>query len=218
MTIKNIIAFSITTIAVLLMTGNCDAFQNRPGPPGGRPPGGPGGPGGPRGGDPMEMLANFPIIKALDSDGDGKISGAEMQAAATNLATLDTNNDGVLDAQEMMPKRGRRGGDRSRGGEGERGRPGESGGRGGEGFAERMMENDVDGDGKISLDEAPERMQRFFERLDSDGDGFLSSEEIMTAGGRGRKGGRGGARGGPGGGGDRGSDGAGQRPRRPASE
>jgi Ca2+-binding EF-hand superfamily protein len=156
----------------------------------------------------MEMMAQFPIIKALDTDGDGSISAAEMQAAPTTLASLDSNSDGVLDASEIMPRRGRRGGD---------GKRGQGGDRGGDGFVERMMENDANGDGQISLDEAPERMQNFFNRLDGDGDGVLTRSELTEAGQRGGKRRKGG-KGAEGKGGKRGPDGAGQRPRRPASE
>jgi HlyD family secretion protein len=40
---------------------------------------------------------------------------------------------------------------------------------------------DRDGDGKVSRDEAPPRMQEFFEKIDSNHDGFLSSAEMATA-------------------------------------
>jgi hypothetical protein len=76
---------------------------------------------------------------------------------------------------------------------------------GGAGRSFDLMQFDSDGDGKVSKDEAPERMQSFFDRLDSNGDGFIDSAEMETmrqrmqrGGGRGeggRSGGRRGARG-----------------------
>jgi HlyD family secretion protein len=59
---------------------------------------------------------------------------------------------------------------------------------------------DADKDGKISKDEAPEQMQRFFDRIDANGDGFLDEAE-RAAMRSGAGGGRVGAPGeGPGGG------------------
>ena len=43
-----------------------------------------------------------------------------------------------------------------------------------------MMENDADGDGKLSREELPERMQQRFDRMDSDGDGFIDQNDIET--------------------------------------
>ncbi len=227
---KNIFAFTLIVVSTIVMAGSCQAFQgrgDRQGPPGGRggergpggQRGGPdgqrggfqrGGPGGQRGGSgAMEV----PIITALDADKDGKISTQEMANAASALATLDKNSDGFLDRDEIMPARRERGGRGGRGGPGQgqgQGGPRGGGGEGGSsGFVDRMMENDADGDGKISSDEAPERMQGFFKRLDGDKDGFLTKEEITEASNRWSGGG-----GGRAGGGDRG----GQRPKRPASE
>ena len=211
---KNLFAFTLIVVSTIVMASTCEAFQGRPnrqGPPGERGGGQRGGPGGQRGGPGGQRggpgAMDVPIIKALDADKDGKISSQEMANAATALATLDKNGDGVLEMDEMMPPRPERG---ERGGR--RGQGGPRGGEGGSnGFVDRMMQNDTDGDGKVSADEAPERMQGFFDRLDSDKDGFLTKEEITEAsnrwsGGGGR------------GGGDRGGDGGGQRPKRPASE
>jgi len=199
-TMKNFLA--LLTVSTIALCGTCDAFQgqggrdrDRQGPPGG-------GQRGPRGGEQMMP----PIIKALDTDGDGAISSAEMANAAASLATLDQNGDGVLEIGEMMPPRPERGG---RGGRGGPGGPGGERGGGANGFIERVMQNDADGDGKVSLAEAPERMQGFFERLDGNNDGFLTPEELTEAS-RNWQGGGGGRRGGGGG--------EGQRPRRPGSE
>ncbi len=204
---KNFLALTLMAVATIALSNNCDAIQGpggrkgRQGPPGGGPRGGER---GPRGGDPMEMMARIPVIKALDANSDGKISTAEMRSAASALAKLDKNKDGVLDASEIMPARPQRG---------ERG----SAAGGDNGFVDRMLENDADGDGKVSHDEAPQRMQRIFDRLDADEDGFLTEEEIVAASKRFSDGARGGRRGGKGKGVKGGVDG-GQRPRRPAAE
>lgn len=78
------------------------------GPPGG----GPGGQGGPGGGQPPKL----PLLTALDADGDGEISAAEISNAATALAKLDKNGDGKLTRDEFMGQRP--------GGPGGQGRPG----------------------------------------------------------------------------------------------
>lgn len=57
---------------------------------------------------------------------------------------------------------------------------------------EQMLQRlDADKDGKISKAEAPERMAENFDRRDTDGDGFLTKEELAAppAGG-GRQGGQ----------------------------
>lgn len=80
------------------------------------------------------------------------------------------------------------------------------GGGGGFDPAAFFADRDADGDGKLSGDEIPERMQERVEELDTDGDGSISKEEFDAAGppaGRGGRGGRGGPGGGaPGGGGE----------------
>ena len=46
-------------------------------------------------------------IKAMDSDGDGKVSVSEYEAAQVwRLARLDRNGDGTIEPEEMMPGRG----------------------------------------------------------------------------------------------------------------
>ena len=72
-----------------------------PGRPAGRP-GGAGGFGGPPG-DPGGFMRMFPIMAALDADGNGEISTEEIKAAPAALKKLDKNNDGKLTDAELLP-------------------------------------------------------------------------------------------------------------------
>jgi len=63
-----------------------------------------------------------PIMVALDTNQDGVIDADEIANAATSLLTLDQNGDGQLTAEEVRPARP----------EGARG-PGGRGGKGGKG-------------------------------------------------------------------------------------
>jgi HlyD family secretion protein len=110
-------------------------------------------------------------------------------------------------------RRGRPGAD-SEGGGMERprrdgGAGGGRGGGGGGGGGFDLMQFDADGDGKISKDEVPERMQGFFDRLDGNGDGFIDNSEVSAMRRRAQGGGGGGR---PGGGGGRPGGGGGGRP------
>lgn len=89
-------------------------------------------------------------------------------------------------------------------------------GKGGAGGGRDLMSMDTNGDGKVSLEEAPEQMKQYFDRIDTNHDGFIDAGEAAKArarqqqgggkGGSGGPGGRpGGAPGGPGGPGGRGN-------------
>ena len=59
-------------------------------------PHGPGGPGGP------DMLRGIDFV-AIDTDGDGLLSRAELQARATaRLSPADANADGIIDRAELI--------------------------------------------------------------------------------------------------------------------
>lgn len=132
------------------------------------------GTGGGRGGQGFDLTAN-------DKDGDGKISKDEAPAFLQNMFDgVDTNKDGLLDKAELDAMRSRRG-------------AGGGGGRGGD-----LMTNDKDGDGKVSREEAPEFMQNFFDRWDTNGDGFVDKAEADAARQRFQSGGGGRPGGGPG--------------------
>jgi len=91
--------------------------------------GGRGGQGGPGG-----FMRMFPVMTALDSDGNGEISPEEIKGAVAALKKLDKNKDGKLTEDELRPNFGDRGGASgqrpSRGGEA---RGGQRPSRGGEG-------------------------------------------------------------------------------------
>lgn len=135
-----------------------------------------------------------PIVDAIDQNQDHEISASEIENASKNLLSLDKNNDGVLNEDELGhggPQRsGRQGppGQRGQRGQGPRGqeRPSEGG------FAAQLLEFDENNDGKLEKDELPERMQRMIEQHDTDGDGALDKEELEAMGGSEGEGRRGG--------------------------
>jgi len=67
--------------------------------------GGRGGQGGPGG-----FMRMFPVMTALDSDGNGEISSDEIKGAVAALKKLDKNKDGKLTEDELRPNFGGRGG------------------------------------------------------------------------------------------------------------
>lgn len=151
-------------------------------------PGGPSGPGGPGGfGDPGGRGGPgggfAALVQEFDKNKDGALSKDEVPEDRQRIFEFaDRNKDGKIDQAEI-----------------------ESMARGFGGGGDMFATLDKDGDGKVSKAEAPERMQGFFDRIDTNKDGFLSKEETEAMRNRG---GGGGAR--PGG--DRAG---GERPARP---
>lgn len=151
-------------------------MMGRPGQPG--QPGRPGQPGaGLQGGPPN--LANAPFFRAIDANGDGKLSADELAKAGDALKTLDRNNDGVLTPDELAPPGGP--GAMARPGTPPQGQPDNQFARA---MLERIKEADANGDGKLSKDEAPERMKENFDRIDTNGDGFIDKAEAERMFGR----------------------------------
>jgi Ca2+-binding EF-hand superfamily protein len=84
---------------------------------------------------------------------------------------MDANGDGFADKDELMQMIQRQPQQESR-----------------QGILSRLLEQDANGDGKISVEEAPDAVRQRFERMDANGDGFLDQREIQAMmSGRGRQ-------------------------------
>src|SRR4051812_28082864 len=101
-------------------------------------------PGGP-GRDGMTRMN--PLMTALDTNNDGVIDAQEIANASAALKKLDKNGDGKLTQDELRPALP--GGER---GERDRG----PGAMNADQMIARLMEFDKNGDGKLSKDELPE--------------------------------------------------------------
>jgi Ca2+-binding EF-hand superfamily protein len=188
------IRWSAVAVHGIALTAVTTTLSMAQAPEGGRrPEGGRGG-----------FMRNIPVVAAIDADGDGTITAEEIDGASKALKALDKNGDGKLSDDETRPSFG--GGPGGPGGFG-----GAFGGGSPEAMVNRIMESDKNKDGKLAKDELSERMQPLFDRADADKDGFVTKEELTKSlpqgggfappgGGPGGPGGRG--PGGPGGGGN----------------
>jgi EF hand len=98
---------------------------------------------------------------ALDKNGDGVVSRDEAAARprmAKTFDTLDANKDGALSKDEMKAAHDKM-------------------------QARHVARNDTDRDGRLSRAEAVGRpkLAENFDRIDSNGDGFLTTEEMKAA-------------------------------------
>lgn len=110
----------------------------------------------------------FPLMQALDADGDGELSAKEIENASAALKTLDKDKNGRLTREEMFPAFGGMG----------RGGMGMGPGANVEETVRTLMAFDKDGDGKLSRAELPERLRALMDRADANKDGFLDRNEL----------------------------------------
>ena len=102
-------------------------------------------------------------FEELDTDGNGEISKAEIEAhRAVRVAATDTDGDGKLSTAEIEAEGARRAAERA---------------------ARMIKRHDTDGDGVLSQEELPRPLKRgdMFARMDSDGSGGISNEEFENA-------------------------------------
>ena len=105
-----------------------------------------------------------------DVDGDDRLTLEELpEQMRRNFDRIDRDRDGYVEPSELeaMMQRGA-------------GRTRPAGGLGG------MARWDADGDGMLSIEEAPPQMERRFGPLDTNGDGLLDQAELSAMRGRGR--------------------------------
>ena len=100
------------------------------------------------------------VMAALDRNGNGVIEAEEIDLAVVSLRKLDRNKDGRITREEISGSGPARP---------SRGRP------------PLLSTLDKDGDGKVSKEEAPERLKERFDRIDSNGDGYIDAEEEKVA-------------------------------------
>lgn len=142
---------------------------------GGGPGGGPAAPGGGGGG-----FSEFPTFESIDGNTDGKLTPDEFpKPIRDGFANVDENGDGSVDEAEWNTYRD---GVLARAREQRKYASGGGGGGGGRGGQRRSFEDlDKNKDGKISQDEAPERMKQFFGRMDANSDGSIDKAEWEAA-------------------------------------
>lgn len=97
---------------------------------------------------------------ALDTDGDGRVTEAEMLAKrAQHFADADANGDGILNLEELESMMAARRKAR---------------------MERRFARLDADGDGAISTEEFSQRKPGWIGRADADGDGGVTLDELKA--------------------------------------
>lgn len=112
---------------------------------------GPPGPGGPTGPPPNAMF------DAIDADRDGAITMRELRKAVIALKQLDADKDGKITQDEAM-----------------------GGPPNPQAMIDHAMENDKDGDGKLSRSELPRHLAPLLNNADTNGDGALDRAELAN--------------------------------------
>jgi Ca2+-binding EF-hand superfamily protein len=150
------------------------------------------------------------LLSKLDTNGDGKLSKEELQKVGDIFDDLDRDHDGFLEPAELAgppagpgrppvaarpetgtattnAKEGNQaptaaakpaGAESAGAAAAARRKNGRPGGQPAQGQLRRF---DTDGDGKISRDEAQGKLKESFDKIDTNGDGFLEPAEIRKA-------------------------------------
>jgi Ca2+-binding EF-hand superfamily protein len=122
------------------------------------------------------------FFQLLDADHDGRLSRDELSKATELFDRLDRNHDGFLEPKELMEMPAVASSDEpviNPAAPLARVRKGVGAMQGGN-LMHLLKRHDTNGDGKLSMEEAPPFLKRQFAKIDTNGDGFLDKEELET--------------------------------------
>lgn len=144
---KKFVLFVFAIAGLAIVAGSLHAQKNRK----------PGKPPGP------------PLLRVLDTNGDGELSSREIDRAPKQLRKLDTNRDGRVTTDEIspitnVPPLGQPQVQKKRGN-----------------MFDELFKSDTDGDNMLSQEELGERFAPMFAQVDENRDGYVSKEEIKNA-------------------------------------
>ena len=129
--------------------------------------------GPPRGnldGPPAHANSSNAMFDLIDVDGDGAITARELRKAVAALKQLDVDRDGKITREEAAsgPSAGTHGGADALGGNPSA-------------MIDQVMENDKNGDGKLTKDELPRHMAQMLGGADTNGDNAVDRAELVAA-------------------------------------